>query len=93
MNEQELREQCKREAEAKYPPHLAPDEIIGDHFMLVRAAVANTLHDERTKALRLVEAGNALADRVGCGCGGDNSECGTCNYALQAWDAARASYT
>lgn len=40
MNEQELREQCKREAEAKYPPHLAPDEIIGDHFMLGKTCKA-----------------------------------------------------
>ena len=37
---------------------------------------------------KAIEAGNMLANRVGCGCGGDNSECGTCNYALQAWDQA-----
>jgi len=30
-----------------YPPHLAPDEIIGDHFMLVRLAVAKALYKER----------------------------------------------
>lgn len=64
MNDQELRDQCRKEAEAKYPPHLAPDEIIGDHFMLVRVAVANTLFDERTKSLRLVEAGQALRDYI-----------------------------
>jgi len=43
----ELAIQCKKDADEMYPPHLAPDEIIGDHFMLVRLAVAKALYKER----------------------------------------------
>ncbi len=61
----ELALQCKNEADEMYPPHLAPDEVIGDHFMLVRYAVANALYNDRQKTREVVQAlVDAIMDRA-----------------------------
>ncbi len=60
----ELALQCKNEADEMYPPHLAPDEVIGDHFMLVRYAVANALYNDRQKTREVVQALVDALDRL-----------------------------
>ena len=80
----ELALQCKNEADEMYPPHLAPDEVIGDHFMLVRYAVANALYNDRQKTRevvqRLVDALDEMKDAfemyASCQC--DGTGCPVC---------------
>jgi len=63
-------------------------EALNNPGKLGESTAASSLAEvERLRAL--VQAGEELAGRIGCGCGGDLSECGECNAAIQQWFSAK----
>lgn len=101
MTEQELREQCKREAESKYPCDMFHATTMGPIRTgpqeSAMKAHAEALFQERTKALRLVEAGqymSAYLDALneGWAADGESQDQGL-DKMIESWDEAAMPYT